>query len=128
PDGIYQKGLARKGIRLSYGRVTDVMQTITASDAMTPPKQQVVPASLPASQLEAEFDKTDTHGLVVLDDDGKLFGIVSLQDLARQRANGGLDGKTVGDICTRDVITVTTDDPISDALSLLGQRDLGRLP
>jgi CIC family chloride channel protein len=128
PDGIYQLGLARKGIRLSYGRDTDLMQTITVGDAMTPVEKQIVRDSLPANQLEAEFDKTNTHGLIVVDGTGKLFGIVTLQDLARARASGGLDGKVVGDISTRDVLTVATDDRISDALRLIGRRDLGRLP
>ena len=128
PDGIYQLGLARKGMRLSYGRDTDLMQTITAGDAMTAVDNQIVAANLPASQLEAEFDKTNTHGLLVVDADGRLFGIVSLQDLSRERINGTLAGKTVGDMCTRDVLTVTASDQISDALRLIGRRDLGRLP
>ena len=127
-DGIYHLGLARKGIRLSYGRDTDLMQTITVGDAMTPIKNQVVQANLPALALEAEFDKTNTHGLVVVDTAGRLFGIISLQDLARAQTNVGLDGKTVGDLCTRDVVTVTASDRISDALRLIGRRDLGRLP
>ena len=128
PDGIYQLGLARKGMRLSYGRDTDLMQTITAGDAMTAVEQQVVRANLPASQLEAEFAKTNTHGLIVVDEADKLFGIVTLQDLSRARVDGGLEAKTVGDISTRDVITIATQDRISDALRLIGRRDLGRLP
>src|SRR5262245_50024823 len=66
PDGIYQLGLARKGIRLSRGRDIDLMQTITVGEAMTE-NPQTVPASLPASQLAAEFSRTNTHGLLVTD-------------------------------------------------------------
>lgn len=128
PDGIYHLGLARKGIRLAYGRDTDLMQTITAGDAMTSADEQQIAADLPASALEGEFRKTDTHGLLVVDARGDLFGIVSLQDLSRARLNGSLDGLTVGDLCTRDVLTVTPGDKLSDALRTMGRRDVGRLP
>ncbi|MFO7323201.1 MAG: chloride channel protein [Chloroflexota bacterium] len=128
PDGIYHLGLARKGIRLSYGRDTDLMQTIMAGDAMTPAAAYLIQASLPAERLEAEFRKRNTHGLIVVDAEGDLFGIVTIQDLARALGNGGLEGLSAGDICTRDVLTVTPETPISDALRLIGQRDVGRLP
>jgi CIC family chloride channel protein len=128
PEGIYHLGLLRKGMRLSYGRDTDLMQTITAADAMTAADSFRVPASLPASALEAEFQKTNTHGLMVVDESGRLVGIVTLQDMARVLGESGLEGKTVGDIMTRDLLKVTRDTPISEALRLIGRRDIGRLP
>jgi CIC family chloride channel protein len=64
----------------------------------------------------------------VTDNDGLLFGIITLQDLARARENGTLDNCTTGEICTRDVLTVQADEPVSKALALIGERDLGRLP
>ncbi len=127
PDGIYQLGLSRKGIRLSRGRDIDLMQTITVGEAMTE-NPQTVPSSLPASELAGEFSRTNTHGLLVTDGDSSLFGIVTLQDLARAREAGRLDNCTAGDICTRQVLTVTTGDPVSKALHMIGDRDLGRLP
>ncbi len=127
PDGIYHYGLARKGIRLSQGRDIDLMQTITVSEAMST-DPQTVRASLPASQLAAEFAKTNTHGLIVLDDEGFLYGIVTLQDLSRSQEEKDLNNLHVGDLCSRDVITVTQDDPIAKALQIIGSRDLGRLP
>src|SRR5690606_15054220 len=113
---------ARKGIRLTYGRDTDLMQTISAGDAMTPVENQVVRADLPATALETEFEKTNTHGLIVVDRAGKLHGIVSLQDLSRAKLDGTLEGRTVNDICTHDVLTVTASDRISVALRLIGRR------
>jgi chloride channel protein, CIC family len=127
PDGIYQHGLARKGIRLSSGRDIDLMQTISVGESMKP-LDQSVRANLPAPQLDDEFGKTHTHGLVVLDSDGWLYGIVTLQDLARAREAGGLEGKTVGEIATRKVLTVSPEDSIAKTLQLIGGRDLGRIP
>jgi CIC family chloride channel protein len=127
PDGIYQLGLARKGIRLSRGRDIDLMQTITVGEAMTT-NPRCIPASAPASQLAAEFARTNSHGLLVADGDGLLFGVVTLQDLARASEARGTDKLTIGDICTRDVLAVTPDDTVSKALYVIGNRDLGRLP
>lgn len=126
PDGIYQHGLARKGIRLSRGRDIDLMQTITVREAMSDP--HVVSSELPAQSLDALFDEHNTHGLIVIDDLGLLYGIVTTQDLARAGETDQLANAKVGDICTRDVLTITPDMPIADALRLIGGRDFGRIP
>lgn len=127
PDGIYHYGLARKGIRLSQGRDIDLMQTITVREAMSI-HPQTVHAKLQASGLAAEFAKTNTHGLIVLDDDGLLYGIVTLQDLSRAQEEGDLNKLQVSDLCSNEVVTVTEDEPIANALQVIGARDLGRLP
>jgi CIC family chloride channel protein len=127
PDGIYQLGLARKGFRMSRGHDIDVMQGVTVQEAMSP-SVQTVSKSMPAAQVEAALEKTHTHGLVVTDTNGLLYGIVTLQDYERAREQGSLDQKTTGEICTREVISVTPDDPVSKGFHLMAGRDLGRLP
>ncbi|MCC7447470.1 MAG: chloride channel protein [Anaerolineae bacterium] len=127
PDGIYQFGLARKGVRLAQGRDIDLLQTVTVGEAMTT-DPQLVPADLPASQLQAEFDRTNTHGLLVVNGGHALYGIVTLQDLAKASEVAGFADKTVGDICTCDLITVTPDDSIATAFRKISLRDVGRLP
>ncbi len=127
PDGIYQHGLARKGVRLAQGRDIDLLQTVTVGEAMTP-DPQLVPADFPAQQLQAEFDRTNTHGLLVVNGGHSLYGIVTLQDLAKAREDSDFASKTVGDICTRDLITVTPDDSIATAFRKISLRDVGRLP
>jgi chloride channel protein, CIC family len=127
PDGIYHLGLKRKGIRLVYGRDIDLMQVITVGEAVST-EAQTIKASLPATELDKEFGKTHTHGLIVVDSEDLLYGIITLQDLARARDTVGLEDQTVADICTRDVITVTAEDTLADALRLVSPNDLGRLP
>lgn len=127
PDGIYHLGLARKGVRLARGRDVDLMQTITVQEAMIP-NPPTIPASTPLETLENTFAAHQTHGLIVTDEQGLLYGVVTLQDFSRAAEAGQIAGKKVGDICTREVITTTPETSIADALSLLGARDLGRLP
>jgi len=127
PDGIYQFGLARKGVRLAQGRDIDLLQTVTVGEAMTT-DPQMVSADLPASQLQTEFDRTNTHGLLVVNGGHALYGIVTLQDLAKAGEDAGFVNKTVGEICTRDLITVTPNDSIATAFRKISLRDVGRLP
>lgn len=125
-DGIYQHGLARKGIRISRGRDIDLMQIVTVGEAMGEP--HTIPHSATIGDLTSVFEATKTHGLAVVDNDGRLFGIVTVQDLGRARESGKPDSTTVGEICTTEVVTVTPSTSIANALQLIGERDLGRLP
>jgi uncharacterized transporter YbjL len=68
--------------------------------------------------------------LCVVNEDGKLTGIVTLTDLQRAyEASGESAGELhVGDICTRDVVTTTPDNVLWEAIRAMGARDIGRLP
>ncbi len=127
PDGIYQLGLARKGVRLQGGREIYLMNTVKVREVMTT-SAPTVTETTPAAQLDALFTQHNTRGLLVVDTAGKLAGIVTPQDVVRARENQTLDTATTGDICTREVITVTSDDSVGKALQLISPRDLGRIP
>ena len=70
----------------------------------------------------------DTHGLLVVDEKGKLTGIVTLQDLALARDSRNFDQETVVEICSLQPLCVTPEMSIADALRLMSARDLGRVP
>lgn len=127
PEGIYQIALARKGVRLQGGREIFLMNTVKVREVMTT-GAPTVPETLPAEQLSAVFEKYNTRGLLVVDAAGKLAGIVTPQDVVCARDAHKLETSTTGDICTREVITVTGDDSVGKALQLISPRDLGRIP
>ncbi len=127
PNGIYQEALARKGIRLSAGREINLMQTVTVRQVMQTDPLSVA-EDTPAAQLTMIMTRHNTHGVLVTDQAGRLAGIVTLQDIARAQENGQLDKATTADICTRQVVTVTPDTAMADALKVMGARDLGRIP
>ncbi|MBI5574864.1 MAG: CBS domain-containing protein [Deltaproteobacteria bacterium] len=66
--------------------------------------------------------------------DGRLVGIVSDSDIRNaavrpvQPETGPVGSKTVGEIMTREVITVTPWDTVEDALLILQKKRLGALP
>jgi chloride channel protein, CIC family len=126
-ESIYTLKLFRRGIRLEQGRDIDVMQGVLVGEAMTT-DVDTVSAGLSLVGLEQVFAESHHHGFPVLDEKGELYGIVTLQDLARAVERGPLEGRTVRDIATCSVLTVFSDEPMWVALKRLGTRDVGRLP
>lgn len=125
-DSVYTLGLARKGIRLDRGRDVDVLETVTVGEVM-----QAAPFTLPASDSLATASEkllaTRHHGVPVLDAEGHLAGIFTLQDLDRNQPETWAV-RTVGEACTRHPILAYPDETIGAALRRMSTRDIGRLP
>ncbi len=66
------------------------------------------------------------RGAPVVDEQGRLTGIITLADIARAVAEGRLDAR-VEDYMKRDVITVREDQDILDAIRLMQRYRIGRL-
>jgi CIC family chloride channel protein len=126
-ESIYTFKLSRRGVRLERGRDIDVMQGVLVGEAMTT-DIDTVSADMDLRELDLIFRETHHHGFPVLDENGELFGIVTLQDIARAKEKGMYDGHQVRDVATRSVLTVHPDEPMWVALKRLSTRDVGRLP
>jgi CIC family chloride channel protein len=128
-ESIYTLKLARRGIHLKQGRVLDIMDTVRVEEVMV--VQPVsVPVNMPVVLLSGEFLKTGRHGFPVMDKDGTLYGMVSLEDY-RRATNGKLElvkNLEVKDIATRIVVSVFPDETVGVALQRMAPRDLSRLP
>ncbi|MBX3062476.1 MAG: chloride channel protein [Anaerolineae bacterium] len=127
PAGIYTLGLLRKGIRLPSGREIDLIQGVQVQDAMLAPAP-TIPESASLLQLRDAFRQGRIFSLCVVDASDLLVGIVTLSDL--QNAYPTDKGTTlkVGDICTRNPLTVYPDDSLLTAIRLMSANDIGRLP
>jgi CIC family chloride channel protein len=126
-ESIYTLKLARRGVRLESGRDIDVMQGVLVGEAMTT-DVDTVDADLTLVELQRIFLETHHHGFPVLDADGELFGIVTIQDLERAKERDSLQSLCVRDIVTRRLLVAYPDEPVWSALKRLGTRDVGRLP
>jgi CIC family chloride channel protein len=128
-ESIYTLKLVRRGIRLALGRDIDVMQAVFVSEATRPLSDaDVVYSTMSVDELARKFDRTRHHGFAVLDEDGRLYGVVTLRDLEEALHGGDVGHMTVRDIATVSPATVYPDDPLWVALKKLGVRDVGRLP
>ena len=128
-DSIYTLKLTQRGIKLSRGRDMDVMETVRVDEVMVS-EPVTVPTDLPVGLLAGEFLRTGRHGFPVLDAEGGLYGVVSLEDYRRvTSADQALpDNLTVRDIATRDVVSVFPDETVGVSLRRMAPRDLSRLP
>lgn len=120
-DSIYALGLARHGIRLDRGRDVEVMGTITVSEIMQPGTDALL-ETMNLSEAAQTMTRMRRHGLPVVDAEGFLYGILTLQDLEREGC------KTVGEACTRELEVAYPDETLSTALQRMSHRDIGRLP
>ena len=105
------------------------METVHVEEVMVC-EPVTVPVDMPIRQLANEFLRTGRHGFPVLNLDGRLFGVVSLEDY-RQAGNKSpetVDQLVVQDIATRDVISVYPEESVGTALRRMSPRDISRLP
>ncbi|MCB9450303.1 MAG: chloride channel protein [Anaerolineaceae bacterium] len=130
PAGVDTLALLRNGIRLQQGRDVDVMQGITVEEAMVKPAP-CIPSGASLVNLRDSLRENRTRALCVTDANKDLCGIVTLTDL-QKTYEAGLSEKqkdmTVGDICSRDIVTAYPDDALWVAIRTMGARDIGRLP
>ena len=105
---------------------------------MTSPALTVGP-DMPVMDALQYMKERNVRRLPVVDDEGRLLGIVSEKDLLRAAPSDAttlsifevtylLNRLTVGRVMTRDVITVTEDTPLELAALTMADRHLGGLP
>ena len=97
-------------------------------DVMTP-DPTTVPASASVVDAAAAMRDVDAGAVVVTVDD-RVAGIVTDRDIAvRVVAEGLRPAETaVGDICSDDLVTVSPSDLIAEAVELMRDRAVRRLP
>ncbi|RME83676.1 MAG: CBS domain-containing protein [Caldilineae bacterium] len=127
PESIYTLKLVRRGLRLRYGRDVDILDAVRVREIMDtdPP---TVPETISLQELQEYFDRTHHHGTLVLDKEGRLVGIITLQDLARSKKRENWETLPVSACMTRTLVTARPDESIGDALQRIAARDIGRIP
>ncbi len=129
-ESIYTMKLSRRGVHLSRGRDMDVLEGVLVKEVMSH-DFNVISMNATLSNLSILLNQTSSHGVVVLDESGKLFGIVTVSDLRNAiLANNDLDETRVKDVATEraDLLITYPNETIGQALYRMGSRGLGRLP
>jgi CIC family chloride channel protein len=127
-ESIYTLKLSRRGVRLKRGRDIDLMEAVLVQDVMQT-RHSTVNMHVPVAVLADLFLQTNQHAFAVLDDDGKLYGIVSLTDYRRVSQDGAIPTDlTVKDIATRSMVTAFPDENLRVVMQRMAPRDLSRIP
>ncbi|MFB3075190.1 MAG: CBS domain-containing protein, partial [Candidatus Methylomirabilales bacterium] len=127
-ETIYTQKLVKRGLRFRAGRDVDIMAATPVRDAMTHrllwiPEEMTVEGFLERSAEEQH------EWFPVLNQSGELTGVVTAQDVQKALGlgNGDLQAK-MGDLSTKDLVTVTPYNSLHDVLVRFHVRDLGHLP
>ncbi len=128
-ESIYTLKLTRRGVRLRRGRDEDILQGVTVGEAMSH-ELKTVSVDTTITELTDIFTRTHHHGLLVLDSENKLWGIVTITDLEETLEESRPHAGTVADIGTTwpRLKVAFPDETIGNALATMGTRGLGRLP
>jgi len=127
-ESVYTLKLSRRGIHLKRGRDIDLMEAVLVRDVMNT-QPTTISMNVSVAVLANLFLQTNQHAFAVLDDKGKLFGIVSLMDYrSASQSSIPLDELTVREIATRSIVTAFPDENLQVVMHRMAPRDLSRVP
>jgi len=95
--------------------------TVTVHDIMTPDVLTVSPSMTTENAARMLFAR-GVSGMPVVDDNDRLVGVVTEFDIIAK------DGRTVGDIMSGEVISVSEDSEVEEVARILTSRRVRRLP
>ncbi|MEW6428344.1 MAG: chloride channel protein [Thermodesulfobacteriota bacterium] len=129
PDSIDTVDFSREGIDIHEGRETAIMKSIKVGSVMTE-DVDFVSEKANANQLMEIFSQTrDSFYFPVIDESGRMTGIVSLQDVKSVLHDRELGkAETVGSVCARKVISLTPDDNLHTAMLLFDLKGIEEIP
>lgn len=99
------------------------------SELMTQ-RPRAVTAQTTVREAARLMDEEDVGSLPVVDEGDRLIGIVTDRDVAVRVVGRGLDSDatSVGEVATRDVAALTPEHDLDDALRLMAQEQVRRVP
>jgi CIC family chloride channel protein len=128
-ESIYTLKLSRRGVRLQRGHDIDVMQSVSVGEVMA---KDIEPASseMTLVALSELLGQTRHHGFPLVNETGKLAGVVTITDVDQAVAKNVSRKTAAASIGTpRDQLLVAyPDESMGEALQRMGGRGLGRLP
>jgi CIC family chloride channel protein len=80
PESIYTIKLLRRGVNLRAGQDINVLRSVRVRDIMHE-EPATVPASMPLADLLRAMARSQQHCFYVVDNDGRLDGVVSMNEL-----------------------------------------------
>ncbi|HEB70051.1 MAG TPA: chloride channel protein [Desulfobulbus sp.] len=129
PDSIDTVDFSREGINIHEGREVAIMKSIRVGKAITEDVDFISETANINHLLQLFRYARDSFYFPVINSKGLMVGVVSMQDVKtilhdeEQRVCF-----LVGAICTRDVIMLTPDDNLYDAMQLFDIKGIDEIP
>ncbi len=129
PDSIDTVDFTREGIDIHEGRETAVMQSIKVGKVISEDVDFISEQANVNQLLEIFSMSEGRFYFPVIDETGRMTGIVSLQDVKNILHDKDLRlNARVGDICARKVVVLTPDDNLHDAITLFDSKGIEEIP
>jgi CBS domain-containing protein len=93
-------------------------------------RPRAVTAQTSVREAARLMEEEDVGSLPVVDEGMRLIGIFTDRDVAVRVVGRGLDSDTtiVGDVASREVVALTPDDDLDEALKLMARQQVRRVP
>lgn len=99
----------------------------TARDIMTP-TVIAAKADMAVSDIVRLLLRWHISGVPIVDDEGKLTGIITEHDVVNFMISGQAASATAGEIMTKEVETYTPDMPVAEIVTHFASRRIRRIP
>ncbi|MDD5542600.1 MAG: chloride channel protein [Acidobacteriia bacterium] len=129
---IMTEKLARRGLRVPSEYEADVLHQFTVADVMGD-SVNTIPATMKLTELQERVGHGDPQvtqhqAIPLVDEEGKLVGIITRGDLLRA-INSNPDGNmTVAEAGTKPVVTAFPNENLDAAVTRMLRNNIGRLP
>jgi CIC family chloride channel protein len=129
---IMTEKLRRRGLRIPHEYEADVLYHMTVSQTMDQ-NFPSVPAAMKIGDLAERIARREPqvaghHGMIVLDEQGKLAGIITRGDVMRALDKDPSGGISVLDAGSPSVIVTYPDEGLQEASEKMLRHNIGRLP
>ncbi|MBW1768813.1 MAG: chloride channel protein, partial [Deltaproteobacteria bacterium] len=127
-ESIYTLKLARRGVNIRDGKEINVLKSIRVKDVMNS-EVETIPENLSLGRLAEKISKSKYNSFPVVVGDDNLTGILSFFDCRDVIFDKNLKNLVVAkDLATPEVVTVSLDDNLYNALEKITLKDFSILP
>ena len=127
-NSIYVQYLLNKGINIRHGREFSILNSIYVRDAMNS-NVVTITKNMPFKKILETISYCRNFYYPVVDDEGDMVGILSFANIREAAAEDGLEYLVVAnDIATKDVVTLSPNHNLNEAMEKFAQLDVEQLP
>src|SRR5271166_6220246 len=131
-SSIMTEKLARRGLRVHQDYEADVLTQATVGETMDK-DAPVIPASAKIGELAERIARHDPavaryEALLILDDAGKLAGIITRGDILRAPDKDSYGTMTAIEAGSRKLVVAYPDELVAEAAAKLLRHNIGRMP
>jgi CIC family chloride channel protein len=127
-ESIYTLKLSRRGVNIRAGREVNILKSIKVKDVMNA-GVETIPENFSLGQIAERISKSKYNSFPVTDAEGNLTGILSFVDYRDHVFDENLKDLVVAkDLATFDLVTITQDDNLFNALEKITKEDFSLLP